>query len=116
MERLGLSFHNVDSLHEKLDRNVAERAGSWNITKLVFEGNEASEDADIFTIRHRDPVEAIKSLWRNPELSPQMVFSPQKVFSDRSQKNRIFSEMWTGKWWNAMQVSTSRFIPRTQVG
>ncbi|KAF8879110.1 hypothetical protein CPB84DRAFT_1817458 [Gymnopilus junonius] len=61
-----------------------------------------------YTIRFRDPIEAIKSLWKDPELSPTMVFRPAKMYSDKEKKNCIFSEMWTSKWWHVCQVCVSK--------
>jgi len=78
---------------------MPEKAGEWKVQKLSF--NDAE---DIFTIRHRDPIAAIKSLWRDVQLSPEMVYAGCKIFSDETQKNRIYSEMWTGKWWHVLQV------------
>lgn len=87
------------SLHQKVD-SLPEKADKWQVKNFSF----PDKPKEIFTVRHRDPVEAIRSLWIDPELSPFMKFSPIKVFSDSEKKNRIFSEMWTGKWWHAIQV------------
>jgi hypothetical protein len=78
---------------------MPEKAGEWKTQKLHFNDTE-----DIFTIRHRDPIAAIKSLWGDAQLSPEMVFAGSKVYSDETKKNRIFSEMSTGKWWHVLQV------------
>ena len=99
VEKLGLSFHNMHALHKKLDA-IPEQAGDWQ-TRDIFFHNEPEEK---YTIRFRDPVEAVKSLWKDPELSPSMVFCPAKHFKDKTKKNRIFSEMWLCKWWNVCQV------------
>ncbi|PPQ84929.1 hypothetical protein CVT24_000245 [Panaeolus cyanescens] len=32
-----------------------------------------------------------------------MVFKPTKVYTDKSKKQRIYSEMWTGRWWEFLQ-------------
>ncbi|KDR70580.1 hypothetical protein GALMADRAFT_76052, partial [Galerina marginata CBS 339.88] len=55
------------------------------------------------TIRYRDPIEAIRSIWKDPALSPHIVYRPRKVFSSRDRKNRIYTELWTGQWWHAVQ-------------
>jgi hypothetical protein len=34
-----------------------------------------------------------------------MVFAGRKVFSDKTLKNRIFTEMYTAKWWHVLQVT-----------
>ena len=49
-------------------------------------------------------MEAVKSLWKDPQLSPKMVFAGQKIFSDKTLKNRIFTELYTAKWWHILQV------------
>ncbi|PPQ73279.1 hypothetical protein CVT26_015230 [Gymnopilus dilepis] len=98
VEKLGLSYHNVRALLQKVD-SIPERAGTWRTKNLSF--NDRPEEK--FTIRYRDPVEAIRSLWKDPELSPTMVFQPCKVFTGRDRQNRIYSEMYTSKWWHICQ-------------
>jgi hypothetical protein len=79
---------------------IPERAGEWKTDELNFD-----DFPDLkYTVRYRDPLEAIRSLWGNPELSSHIVYKPKKIFSDTSQSTRIFTEMWTGKWWHAVQV------------
>ena len=79
---------------------MPERAGMWQTKQLFFKDSPHEK----YTIRFRDPLEAIKSLWKDGELSPTMVFRPAKVYSDEEKTSRIFSEMWTSKWWHVCQV------------
>jgi hypothetical protein len=79
---------------------MPERAGEWKTENLTFKDFPDL----VYTVRHRDPVEAIRSLWGDPELSQHIVYKPKKVFSDATQIRRVFGEMWTGQWWNAVQV------------
>lgn len=100
VEKLGLLFHNMRALHQKVD-SMPDKAGEWQTRELKF--NDRPDE--IFTVRFRDPVEAIKGLWKDRYLSPKMVFSPAKIYTNsESTKDRIFSEMWTGKWWHVLQV------------
>lgn len=85
---------------------MPERAGKWTTQTLSF--SDCPEDT--FTIRYRDPLEAIHSLWADPGLAQDFVFAPQKVFSDKSKSKRIYNEMWTGKWWHVLQVCPSQDI------
>ncbi|KAF8165815.1 hypothetical protein B0H34DRAFT_794159 [Crassisporium funariophilum] len=98
VEKLGLSFHNIRALHQKLD-GMPEKAGEWQTKHLSFQD---SPD-DIFTMRYRDPIEAIRSLWKDTNLSPRMKFGPTKVFSGPDKETHIFNEMWTAKWWHVLQ-------------
>ncbi len=99
MEKLGLSFQNVCALHKKIDA-MPDRAGTWQTKSLSFRDLPGEE----FKIWHRDPIEAIKDLWKDPNLSPHMAFAPSKVFTDSTKSNCSYSEMWTGQWWHVLQV------------
>ncbi|KDR76055.1 hypothetical protein GALMADRAFT_67859, partial [Galerina marginata CBS 339.88] len=55
------------------------------------------------TIRYRDPIEAIQSLWGDPALASHLVYRPRKLFSSCDRQNRIYTELWTGQWWHAVQ-------------
>ncbi|KAJ3964841.1 hypothetical protein EV361DRAFT_975920 [Lentinula raphanica] len=104
-ERLGLTFNNSRTMLEKLD-TIPDRAGPWFTKNLSFK----DRPEEVFTIHHRDPVEAIKALWGDPSLARDLVYQPAKIFrkeAEPTEENRIFSEMWTGGFWNSVQ----RLIP-----
>lgn len=77
-----------------------DKAGEWTSSQLSFHDDPSTT----FTVRHRDVLKAIQSIFKNPELGPHLVYKPSKVYSDNSKSNRIFSEMWTAKWWHVLQV------------
>jgi hypothetical protein len=99
-EKLGLSYHNSRALHHILD-NIPERAGKWQTRYLTFKDNPAQT----FVIRHRDIIQSIASLWGDPAFAKHLVYAPSKIFTNSNKANRIYSEMWTGKWWHGIQVS-----------
>jgi hypothetical protein len=90
VEKLGLSFDNVRRLHQVVDA-LPDKAGEWTTSQLSFHDDPSMT----FTVRHRDVLKAIESIFKNPELAPHLVYKPSKVYSSRSKDNRIFSEMWT---------------------
>ncbi|KAL1711664.1 hypothetical protein EV715DRAFT_177417, partial [Schizophyllum commune] len=96
--RLELSFKNTRGLHKHLDR-VEKRAGDWHTEIMQFPDTPDERH----TIYFREPLEAIKSLWGDPTLAQHLVYRPEKVFSDATHANRLYSEMWTGKWWSTTQ-------------
>ena len=79
--------------------SIPDRA-SWKTATLTFADRLDEEHI----IRYRDIVEAIRALLGNPSHAKHIVYRPRRVFSDASRSKRIFSEMWTGLWWNALQV------------
>jgi hypothetical protein len=86
-------------LYQILD-NIPERAGKWQTRHLTFK----DYPDQTFIIRHRNVIESIRSLWGDPAHAKNLVYAPRKIFTDNSRTNRLFSEMWTGKWWHAIQV------------
>ncbi|KAJ3965272.1 hypothetical protein EV361DRAFT_776715, partial [Lentinula raphanica] len=98
--KLGVTFNNAKSMLGKLD-DIPERCGPWFTKKPTFKDRSDEE----YLIYHRDPIEAIKSLWGDPALASDLVYRPAKLFRNSKHKedDRIFSEMWTGSFWNAVQ-------------
>ena len=78
---------------------IPDRCGDWKTTRISFPREEES-----FLIHHRDPVEAVRSLWGDPSLADHIVYKPSRVFRNKESETRVYSEMWTGKWWWAAQV------------
>ena len=99
-ERLGLSFDNAHSVHQIVD-SIPPTAGAWYKKNLSFH----DRPEEVYPVRHRDIIQAIRSLWGDPTLSQYLVYKPKKIFSGADKRQRIYSEMWTGQWWQAIQVS-----------
>ncbi|KAJ7852764.1 hypothetical protein B0H14DRAFT_3656681 [Mycena olivaceomarginata] len=97
-EKLGLSYQNIRGLHQIVD-SIPERAETWMTKSLSFPDHPHKKHI----IRYRDPLAAIRSLLGNPAHAKDIVYVPKKVFSDATRDNRIYNEMWTGKWWTAVQ-------------
>ena len=98
MERLGLSFKDVRELFIKVD-TIPDRA-TWQTRSLAFPDRPEEKHF----VRYRDIIEAIKALLGNPSYAKQIVWRPRSVFTDASKQKQVFSEMWTGMWWNELQV------------
>ena len=83
---------------------IPERCGTWYTKRLSFK----DRPNEYFTVRHRDPIEAIKGLWGDPAFAQDLVYKPAKLFrgTKQTEEERMFSEMWTGGLWNAAQVRT----------
>ena len=94
---------NSRSMLQKVDL-IPERCGTWYTKRLSFK----DRPNEYFTVRHRDPIEAIKGLWGDPAFAQDLVYKPAKLFRGTKQmeEERMFSEMWTGGLWNAAQVRT----------
>ncbi|KAJ7334948.1 hypothetical protein DFH08DRAFT_916210 [Mycena albidolilacea] len=96
-KKLGLSYSNIRGLHQIIDQ-IPERA-VWATKTRSFPDCPDEK----YTIRHRDPLEAIRSLLGNPAHAKDIVYVPKQIFSSNKKDNRVFNEMWTGQWWAAAQ-------------
>jgi len=72
---------------------MPDRAGEWKAKKLSF--NDRLEDQ--YTIRYRDPIKAIESLFQDPKNAKHLIYAPKKIYADKTKENHIFNEMWTGQ-------------------
>ncbi|KAF5349885.1 hypothetical protein D9757_013996 [Collybiopsis confluens] len=99
-EKLGLSYANSRAMLKYIDA-IPDRCGVWYTKELSFRD---SPD-DHFTVHHRDPIQAIKALWGDPAFAEHLIYKPGKLFYGKKQTEnmRMFSEMWTAGFWNAVQ-------------
>ncbi|KAL1700331.1 hypothetical protein EV121DRAFT_214394, partial [Schizophyllum commune] len=92
-ERLGLSFKNTYHMHKTIDK-LDKRAGEWHTERMRYPDTPDEEHVLYF----REPLEAIRSLWGDPTLAQHLVYRPSQVFADATRADRVYSEMWTGKY------------------
>lgn len=102
-----MSYHNTRGLHKLVDQ-VPPRA-QWKTQEIWFK--DGPDDKHV--IHYRDPLEAVRTLLGNPAHASDIVYKPQRIFSDASKSTRIYNEMWTGEWWNSIQVSLYGHIRST---
>ncbi|THU89742.1 hypothetical protein K435DRAFT_600717, partial [Dendrothele bispora CBS 962.96] len=74
-DTLGLQYKSAQSMLDMVDQ-IPDRCGVWKTTSIHFPGKESES----FLIHHRDPIEAIKSLWGDPSLADHIVYKPSRVF------------------------------------
>ena len=98
-DRLGLSYHNTRELLKRVD-SLPERA-EWQERWLSFKDRPDEKHL----LQFRDIIQAIRALLGNPDHADRIVYRPRRIFQDATRKHCIYSEMWTGQWWHAVQVS-----------
>jgi hypothetical protein len=76
----------------------------WEVegSEVDEEGNKRKETVELWK---RDPVKCIRDLIANPAFAEHMRFEPERLYEDEEGTKPIFSEMWTGEWWERLQVS-----------
>ena len=52
----------------------------------------------------RDLLESIRTLYGDPEFARDLIYVPERHYTDCERKCRVYNEMHTGDWWWAVQV------------
>jgi hypothetical protein len=73
---------------------------TWNSSTVTLP--DALNEPQIFF--YRDIIECIKILFGNPKFQESMVYEPYEVYEEDGE-TRVYHEMYTGKYWNELQVS-----------
>ena len=90
--------------------SIPERA-KWKRCELWYK----SDPEDKHVIHYRDPKEVISALLGNPAHAKDIVYQPRKIFKNASKTTCIYNEMWTGEWWNTVQVHLTMDMTMVQV-
>jgi hypothetical protein len=100
---LGLSFHTVKELNEKIDQNLPGRP-RFQCKKLTVNG----EPLEFYS---RNVIESIRSLYGDLQFAQQLAFAPERHYTSHERTTRIYNEMYTGDWWWKVQVSHTLINP-----
>ncbi|KAF8511429.1 hypothetical protein JB92DRAFT_3144061 [Gautieria morchelliformis] len=94
------SFMDKRGLLKKIDS--LPPAPSWQCHTVQVNGDVHDYNGERWTeelfIWRRNPVDCVKELIGNPAFKEAMHYAPQKVFTDSTEEDQVFNEMWTGEW------------------
>ncbi|KAN0103997.1 hypothetical protein V8E52_011427 [Russula decolorans] len=94
-DTLGLSYHTVKELNDLIDHKLPGRP-SFRRKELII-GQERLE------FYCRDVLECIRSLFGDPQYAEDLVFAPERHYTSRERKSRLYHEMYTCDWWWTIQ-------------
>ncbi len=97
VERLGLSYKTTNELNHIIDEELP-RHPPFKTQGLVIGGEHIQ-------LQFRDIIPCIRALYGNPEFAHEMVFAPERHYTNAEKTHHIFNEMHTGDWWWSVQVS-----------
>ena len=52
-------------------------------------------------------IPSIQALFGNPKFARELVFAPERHYTDTERTCRVYNEMHTGDWWWSVQVCSS---------
>ncbi|KAI0058305.1 hypothetical protein BV25DRAFT_1919501 [Artomyces pyxidatus] len=90
-DNLDLPYRTAQDLNEIIDKKLPARP-AFKREYVVVAGEK-------YPLYYRDPLECIKALYGDPEFAPYLTFAPQRHYVDDDQTIRLYSDMYTGKWW-----------------
>jgi Plavaka transposase len=97
-EALGLSYKSARELNKIIDNSLPSRRPKFQRKEIIVAGES-------FDVYFRDILQCIQALYSNPEFATTLAFAPERHYADADMTIRVFTEMHTGKWWWATQVS-----------
>ncbi|EPQ49860.1 hypothetical protein GLOTRDRAFT_51483, partial [Gloeophyllum trabeum ATCC 11539] len=101
-DSLGLSYKDADSLNKIVDALPG---------RPKFRREEVIVAEEAFEVYHRDVLECIQALYGDPEFAADLIFAPERHYSDPDMTIRMYSDMHTGKWWWATQKAIEQDQP-----
>ena len=96
VEDLGLSYSTPKELNSVIDDSLPGRP-PFKCQDLVIAG-------DTLQLYFRDVLQCIRTLYGDPEFARDLVYVPERHYTDCERKCHVYNEMHTGDWWWAMQV------------
>ena len=85
------------------------KAPEWKMQTISLNGYETAKPIVLF---HRDPLEIIQALLRNPLFEGKWTFTARRVYQDLAQQNRIYGDWTTGNSaWSAQVSDQSTSAP-----
>src|SRR5438552_1655296 len=94
---LNLLYKNSQELNKIIDNHIPAQRPPFQCHKIEVAG-------ECIEVYFRDILECIKTIWRDPELTPHLILKPERHYTDATKTVQMFHNMHTGKWWWATQV------------
>ncbi|KAJ6497170.1 hypothetical protein C8R47DRAFT_972715 [Mycena vitilis] len=103
-EALGLSYKNSRELNQIIDKQLPEGRPTFTRQEVVV-GDEA------FDVYFRPIVDCLKALYGDPEFAQDLVFMPERHYSDADKTVRFYDDMHTAEWWWRTQKTLEQRRP-----
>ncbi|KAH9074684.1 hypothetical protein EDB83DRAFT_2515547 [Lactarius deliciosus] len=107
VDKLSLSYRTPNELNNIIDKELPEHP-QFKCEDLIIAGNT-------FQFYFRDVLQCIRTLYRNPKFTRDLVFAPERHYTDHKRTCRVYSEIHTGNWWWAVQTSLEVHQPGATV-
>ncbi|KAH9168125.1 hypothetical protein EDB89DRAFT_1889949 [Lactarius sanguifluus] len=103
VDMLGLSYKTSQELNKIIDEKLPRPP--------QFRCQELNIGGECLQFHHRDIIQCIRTLFGNPEFVHDLVFAPERHYTDSTQTCRIYDEMYMGDWWWSVQTTLEAHRP-----
>ncbi|KAJ3731721.1 hypothetical protein DFJ43DRAFT_998395 [Lentinula guzmanii] len=103
-ESLGLSYRTSAELNCIIDNQLPAQRPSFSRQEVVVAG-------EAFDLFKRPILDCIRSLYSSPNFAPYLCVSPERHYTDANKVNRLYHDMYTGKWWWSTQKQLEKDKP-----
>ncbi|KAH9015641.1 hypothetical protein EDB84DRAFT_1590195 [Lactarius hengduanensis] len=100
---LGLSYKTSQELNNIIDKKLPGPP--------QFRCQELNIGGECLQFHHRDIIQCIRTLFGNPEFAHDLVFAPERHYTDSTQTCHIYDEMYTGDWWCNPRRPLKHIVP-----
>ncbi|KAJ3781293.1 hypothetical protein GGU10DRAFT_397449 [Lentinula aff. detonsa] len=103
-ESLGLSYCTSAELNCIIDNQLPAQHPSFSRQEVVVAGKA-------FDLFKQPILDCIRSLYSSPNFAPYLCVSPERHYTDANKVNRLYHDMYTGKWWWSTQKQLEKDKP-----
>src|SRR6266702_2720440 len=96
VDKLGLSYRTSQELNNIIDKKLSGPP--------QFQCEELTIGGECLQFHYRDIIQCIRALFGNPKFAHDLVFAPERHYTNSTKTCRIYNEMHTGEWWWSVQV------------
>ena len=98
VNKLRLSFSSTKELNDVIDRALPG-CPTFETHRVV--------SGETLELHFQNILACIQCIYGDPEFAQDLAITPECHYTDQEQMDHIFSEMYTGDWWWAVQVRKS---------
>ncbi|CAE6368386.1 unnamed protein product [Rhizoctonia solani] len=99
-------WKNNRALLKDIDR--LPRGVEWVSDEIVI-GEDSNER--VYTVFKRDIVKVVGELIGAPRFKNHMRYAPERHWTSRNRRQRVYDEMWSGEWWWRTQDPYGTIVP-----
>ena len=96
VNKLDLSFRTTNELNDIIDNEMSGPP--------PFQCKELDIGHELLQFFFCDSLQCVRSIYGNPDFTQDLVFAPERHYTDETRTCRVINEMHTGDWWWNLQV------------